>query len=130
MPKKYLIVGISYHHIAIPYETGEQLAQLIAAVSETRQVESKGYGDDQRFVPTTDNPVQFQLVDAKKVAIGDDLASLKARLDEATKEAADNNKRWLDQHSRNQKLEAELKALKASPTPANPVASPDEDLPL
>ena len=121
--KRYLLVGLNYNYLAVPYDNSQQLASLVALLGDARQVESKGYGADQKFVPTSEEPLQLQFVDGNKVTVGDDLASLKARLDEVTQQQAQYSKYWADERTKSAKLEKELKALKE---PVQPVVTPTE----
>lgn len=122
--KRYLLVGVGYQQLAIPYETGERLAQLVAALADARAVDSKGYGDEQRFVPVSTEPLQMQFIDGAKVTVGDDIATLKAQLDDVTKQQAQYSKYWTDERAKVAKLEKELKALKEPAV--QPVVAPTE----
>jgi hypothetical protein len=121
--KRYLLIGVGYNQLAIPYDTSERLATLVAALADARTVESKGYGDEQRFIPTTVEPLQMQFIEASKVTIGDDLATLRAQLEDLSKEQAKYSKYWTDERAKSARLEKELKELKA-PAPAPPTSEP------
>lgn len=130
--KRYLLIEVGYHKLAIPYESGAQLAAIVELLADARHVDSKGYGDKERLIPASDAPPQMSFVDASKVVINDELASLKARLDAAEEEAAQRTKWWTDANAKVQKLDAELKALKATPSPTNeaapnPVPAPTQE---
>ena len=118
--KRYLLIGVGYQQLAIPYSTGEQLASIVSLLADARPVDSKGYGDEQRFVPTSNEPLQMQFIEANKVTIGDDLATLKAQLEDVTKQQAQYSKYWTDERAKTSKLEKELAALKGAAAP-NPV---------
>lgn len=93
---KYLIVDVSYYHFAIPFETGTDIAPFIAALSDAKMVESKGYGPDEKIIPTTENPPAFRIVSADKVTIGDEVETLKAQLADV-KADLDTRQTWLTQ---------------------------------
>lgn len=120
--KRYLLIGVGYQQLAIPYETSDRLATLVAALADARTVESKGYGDEQKFVPTSVEPLQMQFIEASKVTIGDDLATLKAQLEDVTRQQAQYSKYWTDERAKTSKLEKELKELRGAA--ANPVPAP------
>ena len=130
--KRYLLIGVGYNQLAIPYETSERLSVLVAALADACTVDSKGYGEEQKYVPVSKEPLQMQFIEGSKVTIGDDLATLKAQLDDVTKQQAQYSKYWTDERAKTAKLEKELKALKE---PAQPVVTPtesekDDDFPL
>lgn len=120
--KRYLLIGVGYQQLAIPYETSDRLATLVAALADARTVESKGYGDQQKFVPTTVEPLQMQFIEASKVTIGDDLATLKAQLEDVQEAQARYSKHWTDERAKTARLEKELKDLRAAT--ANPIPAP------
>ena len=125
--KRYLLIGVGYNQLAIPYETSDRLATLVAALADARPVESKGYGDDQRFVPTSIEPLQMQFIDASKVTIGDDIATLKAQLEDVTRQQAQYSKYWTDERAKSSKLEKQLAELKSAPATAEPAPTPTEE---
>ena len=120
--KRYLLIGGGYQQLAIPYDTSDRLAALVAALADARTVESKGYGADQKFVPTSVEPLQMQFIEASKVTIGDDLATLKAQLEDVTQRQEQYSKYWTDERLKSSKLEKELKELRNAS--ANPVPAP------
>lgn len=128
--KRYLLIGVGYNQLAIPYDTSERLATLVAALADARTVESKGYGDEQRFVPISVEPLQMQFIDATKVTIGDDLATLKAQLEDVTRQQSQYSKYWTDERAKSAKLEKELAALKAPAPVATPDVASDSDSPI
>lgn len=107
-----LIVSISYKSLAIPYSSPEQLGALIAALSVARAVDSQGYGDEQRYVPESNEAPEFKIVSGEKVTIGDEVATLKAQLAQKTEEANQRSQWWSQSNQKAAALEKELKALK------------------
>ncbi len=126
--KRYMILTVGYQTAAIPYSNSTELAALVSAISEARQVDSKGYGDEQRYVPTSDEPLQFVLVSSERVTIGDEVATLKAQLKAATDEAASNQKSFMSYYEKANRLEKQVKELQTPPPPVQPAPSPDDDL--
>lgn len=130
--KRYLILTVGYQHVALPYSNGAELAALVSAISDGKQVNSVGYGDEQKYVPSADEPVQFLLVDSSRVTVGDELATLKAKLDEQTREAKTNSERWMTYYNKATELEKKIKEMQ-TPTAAPPEqtpAAPSEDSPF
>lgn len=125
--KGYILIGVGYQQLAIPYETSERLAVLVAALADAKTVESKGYGTDQKFVPTSAEPMQMQFLEASKVTIGDDLATLQAQLEDVTRAQAQYSKYWTDERAKTSKLENELKELKNASTNPVPAPAPREE---
>lgn len=126
--KRYLLIGVGYQQLAIPYETSERLATLVGALAEAKTVESKGYGDEQKFIPTSIEPLQMQFVDAAKFTIGDDLATLRAQLDEVTRQQAQYSKYWTTEREKSARLEKEIAAFKApTVTETAPAQNVDPD---
>jgi len=134
MSKRYVVLTVGYQSVALPYSSGAELAALVSSISEAKQVNSVGYGDEQKYVPATEEPVQFLLVDAARVTIGDELATLKAKLEEQTREAKMNNDRWMTYYTKANDLEKKLKELQtpaAAPTPPPPPPpQPEDDFPI
>lgn len=126
---RYIIVSVGYNHVAIPYNSGAELGPILAALAESKNVNSVGYGDEEKWVPSSKEPVQFRLIDGERVTIGDDLATLRAQLAEATRSAEQNSKYWLNANAEVTKLKKELEALRIPPPPVTPAAeSPADDL--
>lgn len=123
--KRYVILTVGYQHVALPYSNGAELAALVSAISEGKQVNS--VGDEQTYVPSSDEPVQFLLVDAARVTIGDELATLKAKLEEQTREAKTNSERWMTYYNKSNELEKKLKELQTPPPPQSEAPSADVD---
>lgn len=131
MSKRYLILSIGYNHVAVPYSNGADLAALMGALADAKQVASTGYGDDQRWTPSSNEPVQIQLIDGSRVTIGDDLATLKAQMADIKTNAEQYSKWWSNSNAENARLKKELEALKAKPAESHaPVATTDDDIPL
>ena len=103
---KYVIVTCSYCHFAIPFKKGADIAPFIAALSDARMVESKGYGADEKLVPTSEDAPSFRIVKSDKVTIGSEVDTLKAQLAEVKSEL-ETRKKWLEQER------AKVKELKA-----------------
>ena len=114
MSAKYLIVSGGYGNmIAIPFFNGNGIAELMAGLADASLVESKGYGTDERFLPTVGN-IQMRVVDADMVTVGDPLETLKAQLAEANNAVAMRQK-WLEQEREKVKaLQAKIDAPSAA----------------
>lgn len=94
---KYLILDPVYGgRIAIPFATGADIAPIIAAMTDAAIVDQKGYGEDEKFVPTSNSVPSFRIVAADKVTIGSETDTLKALLDE-TKSSLEVHRKWLEQ---------------------------------
>jgi hypothetical protein len=124
--KRYVVLTVGYQSVALPYSNGAELSSLVSAISEARQVNPTGYGEDQKYVPVSDEPVQFQLVDAARVTIGDEVSTLKAKLSELEKD----KDRWITYYNKANELEKQLKALQTPPSPVNPAQVIDPDSPF
>lgn len=110
--KKYLLVSFGYRKVAIPVESSAALASLIPAMADAKEVEQKGYGEDLRYIPTSDQ-VQFEIVNADIVTIGDEVATLKAELAEAKRSSEQYSKYWTSETGKSKELQKQLDELKA-----------------
>lgn len=120
--KRYLVVTVGYNYLAIPLENA---GPVMAALADAVQVESKGYGEELRWVPTSDAPVNLQLVNADKFTIGDEVETLKVKLAEAVSQQQSYSKYWTAEQAKVAALKKELAAAKGTPAPSEP-ASADE----
>jgi hypothetical protein len=127
MDKRYLILGIGYNHVAVPYTSGQELAALMGALADAKHVSSTGYGDEQKWTPSSSDPLQMQLVEGARVTVGDDLATLKALLAEQTRSAEQNSKYWMASNAKVAALEKQLKDMSIKPAPAPEPATADDD---
>ena len=119
---RFIILTVGYNNVAVPYSSGAELAPILAALADARNVNSVGYGDDQKWVPISNEPVQVSLVDGSRVTIGNDLETLRAQLTAAQAEAKTNSDRWLTYYNKSQELEKKLKEANIPPPPASPAA--------
>jgi hypothetical protein len=132
--KRYLLVNVGYNHLAVPMIDTASTAALMMALLDSVPVESKGYGEEQKWVPSSKEPPELKFVDGDKVTVGDDVASLKAQLADATREKEQYSKYWLTDRSKAEKLEKELKAIKdgvppaPAPTPPPAPAVADDEI--
>lgn len=120
--KRYLVVTVGYNYLAIPLENS---GPVMAALADAVQVESKGYGEELRWVPTSDAPVNLQFVNADKFTIGDEVETLKVKLAEAVSQQQSYSKYWTAEQAKVAALKKELAAAKGTPAPSEP-ASTDE----
>lgn len=107
---RYVVVTLDYKQIAFPVGDPVQTAALLAALSAGVPVESKGYGDDQRWIPTTDQPLQFQFVNADRFTGTDEVAALKAQLAEVKADSERYSKYWISERETTKKLKEQLTA--------------------
>ena len=119
--KRYLLVNTGYQFVAIPYENSERLAQLVSALGDAQMVESKGYGDEQRYIPTSSDPLPLQFINGDKITIGDEVATLKAQLAEANQSKEQYSEWWTTESAKTRALESEIVKLKTPPPEASPL---------
>jgi hypothetical protein len=117
---KYLIVTVGYQSMAVPAASTELLATLFAALSDSVQVDSNGSGAEQRWVPTTGEPLEIAICKAERVTVGDELGTLKAKLAKLETDSANYSKWWAQERTKVAELEKKLK----SATTAEPAAAP------
>ena len=113
--KRMLLVSFGYSHLAVRLDDSSKAAALIAALVDAVPVESKGYGDEQRYVPTVEQQVQLQFVDSERFTVGDEVATLKAQLAEARQQEKSYSGYWNSERVKTSKLEKELAELKKGP---------------
>ncbi|MGE4340781.1 MAG: hypothetical protein AB7E55_33245 [Pigmentiphaga sp.] len=116
--KRYLLLSVGYNHVAVPYSTGPELAAVMASLADAKNVNSVGYGDDEKWVPVSNEPVQIRLIDGARVTIGDDLETLRVQLAQAQQEAKTNSERWMSYYQKSNDLEKKLKEAQGIPQPA------------
>lgn len=124
--KRYLVVTVGYNYLAIPM--GPEVTPVLAALAEAVPVESKGYGDELRWVPTTTEPVNMQFVNANKFTIGDELETLRVKLKEAEGQALSYSKYWTAEQTKVAELKKELAATKGAPAPLAKDVSEEDPL--
>lgn len=64
---KTLIVTIDYFTFALDFESHEQAAHTIAALSGLRKIESEGYGSERRWHFDGDYAVEMKFLDPLKL---------------------------------------------------------------
>jgi hypothetical protein len=123
---RYLIVTVGYQYMAIPIADGIQAASLLAGLVDAVIVESKGYGDEQRWVPVKKEPVAIQFANADRVTVGDEVDSLRALLKEAEVQAASYSKYWQSEQATVKKLKEQIASKPAQNSPAPPIEPPPD----
>jgi hypothetical protein len=116
---KYLIVHVGYNHLAVPVKDSGRAGALIAALADAECVESKGYGAELKWVPSGSDLVQVEFVSADRITVGDELATLRAKLAEAEGQAQSYSKYWTAEQATTKRLKEEVASLKGSPVPTS-----------
>lgn len=135
---RYILVEVDYKHLLVPVSNTETFGVVMAALCEAIEVESKGSGNDQRWVPTSGEPVNVRIVPGGRVTFGDDLATLRARLADMEEEHSRYGRYWSEEREKSARLAKELKALREAKTrgngesaaPAEGSAAAPEPLPI
>lgn len=105
-----VLLTVNYSTLAIPAVSVAELSAVLAALSGARVVKESGTGV---FIPQGDNEdLQLRIVDGSKVAIDDELASLRARIEAAEAELKQRTGWWSQEREKNAKLQKEVEALK------------------
>lgn len=89
----YLILEVGYSHMAIPCKDG--IGEVLSLIADARVVTSTGYGSEERWIPSEGDLPRMRFVSEDRVTIGNEVATLQAKLSEVTAEK-ETRDRWLE----------------------------------
>ena len=106
-----VLLTVNYSTLAIQTWSTEELSAVLAALSGVTVVKEASTGV---FIPQgTNDDLQLRIVAGSKVAVGDELASLRARVDAAERESKERTDWWTAERAKVVALQKEVDALKA-----------------